>query len=153
MTQSEIEAIYGEPGDPKNQTRIIAPFPLYLSWDPKVKVRTITCHKLVAEDLLSILHDLLDCYSIDNIKRLGIDLYGGCLNVRKMRGGSKWSMHAWGIAIDLHPAKNRLQWKSDKALFAIKDYKDMIDIFEKHGWYSLGREKNYDWMHFQKIKP
>jgi hypothetical protein len=71
-----------------------------------------------------------------------------------MRGSEdKLSMHAFGAAIDLYPAKNTLKMKADTALFAKPEYKDFIDIMESYGWYSLGKYKGYDYMHFQTEKP
>jgi hypothetical protein len=105
--------------------------------------------KDVADKFLSVFNDLLDHYGLDEIQRLGIDLYGGCFNYRKMRGGSSWSKHSWGIAIDLDPARNLLRESARTARFARQEYQPMIDIFYKHGFVSLGVEKNYDWMHFE----
>jgi hypothetical protein len=107
------------------------------------------CHKDVADAFLAVFNELLEHYGYQRIVELGIDLYGGCFNYRKMRGGDSWSAHSWGIAIDLDPARNTLKETSNTARFARPEYKDMIDIFYKHGFISLGREKNYDWMHFQ----
>ncbi|WP_374464150.1 M15 family metallopeptidase [Chryseobacterium sp.] len=125
------------------------PYPMRIAWDVEKSVKKISCHKDIAEPLKTVLNDLLSVYGYDRIRELGIDLYGGCFNFRKMRGGSSYSVHSWGLAIDLDPERNQLKETSQTARFARPEYRPMINIFYKHGFVSLGREKNYDWMHFQ----
>jgi hypothetical protein len=153
MNTQEIISKFGQPGENKNFTTIQLPYPMRIAWDTSVSVTKMTVHKLAADSLRCIFLELLDVYGYDEIKRLGIDLFGGCYNFRKMRGGSKWSVHSWALAIDLDPSRNKLREKARTARFARPEYNNMIDIFYKHGWYSLGVEKDYDWMHFQFIKP
>jgi hypothetical protein len=149
LTTTQIKAKYGEPGDISNLTQINLPYPMTIAWDKKHSISKLQCHKGVADQLRLIFQEILDTYGLDEIKKLGIDLYGGCYNYRKMRGGNEWSRHSWGIAIDLDPERNKLKETSKTARFARPEYKKMIDIFYKHGFESLGIEKNYDWMHFQ----
>jgi len=148
-TQNAIKK-YGFPNENPNYLTVLnLPYPMRLAWDKNVFVKKITCHKLVSNKLELIFKDILNNYGIDKIKELGIDIYGGCFNFRKMRGGNDYSRHSWGIAIDLDPERNLLKETSKTARFARPEYKPMIDIFYKHGFVSLGREKNYDWMHFE----
>ena len=128
---------------------ITLPYPMRLAWDVDTKVTKMSCHKLVADKFLAVFNDLLKHYGLAKIQELGIDLFGGCFNFRKMRGGTDWSKHSWAIAIDLDPARNLLKETSRTARFARPEYKPMIDIFYKHGFISLGVEKNFDWMHFE----
>ena len=125
------------------------PYPMRIAWDTDTTVSRIRCHKDVASKFEAVFKDILDHYGLAKIKELGIDLFGGCFNYRKMRGGSAWSKHAWGIAVDLDPARNTLKETSKTARFARPEYKAMIDIFYKHGFISLGRERNMDFMHFE----
>ena len=151
MTTQQITKKYGPP----NETgvgylvKIQLPYPMRLAWDTDTTVTIMMCHKLVADKFKAAFTEILDHYGYKQIRELGIDLFGGCFSYRKMRGGSAWSTHSWGIAIDLDPARNKLKETSRTARFARTEYKAMIDIFYKHGFESLGREKNYDWMHFQ----
>lgn len=149
MSQDKIEKIYGKSCDTKNLTMIDSPFELIIAWDKTKKTKRIQCHKLIASKLKAALTEILNEYGIDKIKELEINVFGGVYNCRLMRGGTKPSMHSWGLALDLNPDKNQLKWGKDKAQFAKPEYKKMIDIFYKHGFISLGREKNYDWMHFE----
>ena len=150
ITTSQATNKYGIPTkNPDYLVTLNLPYPMRLSWDRNVKVNKIQCHKLVAGKLNSIFTEIKLVYGYEKIVELGIDLYGGCFNFRAMRGGSEFSRHSWGIAIDIDPERNQLKETSKTARFARPEYKPMIDIFYKNGFVSLGREKNYDWMHFE----
>ena len=71
------------------------PYPMRLAWDLNTKVKRISVHKLVAENFKAVFNDLLAHYGYEKIVELGIDLYGGTFNFRKMRGGTDWSKHSW----------------------------------------------------------
>jgi hypothetical protein len=151
MTTKQIIAKYGKPnvtGEGYLVT-IQLPYPMRIAWDTDTSVTRMRCHKLVADKFLAVFNEIHREYGYAKIKELGIDLFGGCFNFRKMRGGNDWSTHSWGISIDLDPARNQLKETSKTARFARPEYKKMIDIFYKHGFISLGRERNFDWMHFQ----
>lgn len=150
LTDQQIISKYGEPGDVNNLTKLLLPYPMRIAWKPEASVNAIQCHRLIANPLSNVLSELKDYYGYEKIKELGIDLFGGVVNVRLMRGSkTKWSRHSWGIAIDLNPEQNQLKWKAPQAKFSEPVYKEMIDIFYKHGFMSLGREQDRDYMHFE----
>lgn len=135
---------FGRVGE--HQAKLVLPYPMRLAWDLDVTVRRFTCHEKVRDSLGSCLRRILDHYgSIDEVRSAGMDLFGGCLNVRKKRGGSTWSIHSWGAAIDLDPANNKLRWNRERATMP----EEIMDIFESEGWTSLGRATDRDYMHFQ----
>jgi len=150
LTTQQIIAKYGTPNEDGTYLETITlPYPMRLSWDTKTVITKMRCHKLVKQNFLNVFNDLLSTYGLKKIQELGIDLFGGCFNFRKMRGGSDWCRHSWGVAIDLDPDRNQLKETSKTARFARPEYKPMIDIFYKNGFVGLGVEKNYDWMHFE----
>lgn len=146
---SELVKFYGAVG--ANQVLLTLPYKMKLAWDLKTEVTRISCNAKVKDSLERIFKKTLAHYGLEKIKELRLDIFGGCLNVRKMRGGSAWSMHSWGIAVDLDPDNNKLKWGKDKATFAKSEYEPFWKIVEEEGWRSLGRTKNYDFMHFEAI--
>ena len=151
MTTTEVKKKYGEPnitGEGYLST-VILPFPMRLAWDTNQKISKIRCHKLITDNMTKAFDSVIKNYTYKQIVELGIDLYGGVFNYRKMRNGSRLSMHSWGLAIDLDPANNQLKWGRDKARFAKEEYKPLMEAFYSNGFINLGVEKNYDWMHFE----
>lgn len=146
QTQASLNAFYGKVGT--NQTTIETPYPLKIAWNLKSKTNTIRCHQKVADSLVIVLNNVKAAYGKD-VSRLNLDVFGGCLNVRPMRGGTKMSTHSWGIALDFDPENNQLKWKKDRAKFARPEYDTWWSIWEAEGWVSLGRRRDYDWMHVQ----
>ena len=146
-TMSELQKFYGKVGT--NQVRLTTPYPMVLAWDKKVTIKSIMCHSLVSKSLGRVLENVADIYTEEEITKHGFNLFGGCLNVRKIRGGNRWSTHAWGIAIDFDPARNGLRTKWKDAYLSKPECAGFVQAFENESWYSLGRKKDYDAMHFQ----
>jgi hypothetical protein len=147
QNEASMNAFYGEVGT--NQGKCNSPYPLKLAWDLSKTVNRFTCHEKVAPVIERILKKVLDHYGLEEIQRLRLDLWGGALNVRKMRGGTKWSTHSWGTSVDWDPSNNKLKWGKDKATLAHPDYDFWWKCWEEEGAVSLGREQDRDWMHVQ----
>jgi len=147
-SEEAMISVYGKQGT--RQIDCTLPYPLKTAWNQSEIVTSIKCHERVCASLQRVFKRISENYSWYQIQRFGFDLYGGCLSVRKKRGGTSWSTHAWGCAIDLDPDRNQLKWGKDKAFFAHPESKKFIDIWYEEGWKNLGVEQNYDWMHFQK---
>jgi nitrogenase molybdenum-iron protein alpha/beta subunit len=75
---------------------------------------------------------------------------------RKVRGANRQSAHSYGMTIDIAVAKSDYWlWKNpgkketDKIVYANKFPKELVLIFEKHGFIWGGRWYHYDTMHFE----
>ena len=150
LNTKQIIQIYGQPNQQGSYlTTIQLPYPMRLAWDKKTSVTKMRVHKKAAQDFTNVFNELLKVYGLQKIQELGIDLFGGCFAFRAMRGGSDYSRHSWGIAIDLHPEANSLKTPYSKSLFSKPEYNELHRIFEKNGFINLGKTKGYDAMHFE----
>lgn len=148
--ESQMLEYYGQPGS--NQVLIDWPWPLRLSWDKNTVIKRFQCHARVKDSLLSVAEQVMNEYSLDEIVNLRLDLWGGCLNVRAKRGGTSLSTHAYGVAIDWDPERNALRATRQTAALARPEYEAWWQAWTDHGWLSLGKARDYDWMHVQAAR-
>ncbi|WP_415881464.1 hypothetical protein ACMXYX_09505 [Neptuniibacter sp. QD72_48] len=150
--ESDLTHYYGEPGQVP-LAKATCPWELRLDWNLNQTTRSISIHESLKDNLESVLTQVHDHYGPAGIREYGLDRYGGSYNPRKKRGSvSAWSTHAWGIALDWFPSQNKLRWRSDRASLAKEELDPWWDIWESHGWLSLGRSEDRDWMHVQAAK-
>lgn len=145
--QREMISFYGQPGT--NLTKARFPIAMRIAWAPDKHVRTFTCHTLCKDAFESIFKEALKHYGEKEFRRLNLDMYGGCYNKRRIRGGRSWSTHAFGAAMDIWPNKNGMWVRAPKAPLSKPEYEAWWKIVEAHGAVSLGRTIGRDWCHFQ----
>lgn len=146
--QADVGLFYGARGG--SLVNLDLPFPMRLAWDLNVIVDRFKVHAKVHDSAKRAFARIATDYPTEKVRTdTGINVFGGCFNIRKMRGGSSWSMHSWAIAIDFDPARNQLSWGSGKARLAQPDCEKFFKAWEAEGWTSLGRARNYDFMHVQ----
>ena len=153
--QRVLKEIYGDPGQGRLDHKMVnVPVPFTMKWYTGSTVSNIKIHENVAGQLASALSSIKSHYGQAELDRLRIThSYAGSHVHRTKRGGSEWSTHAYGIAMDFNSAENGLNLGANRALFAGPEYRAFLDIMEQNGFYNLGRYKNYDYMHFQAAVP
>ena len=149
--QQDARSFYGSPGT--NHAKLVLPFPMFLAWDLKTEIKTFTINKKCLESAQRAFAVIAQAYPTAKDRRaLGIDLFGGCFNDRPMRGGSQPSMHSYACAIDFDPERNQLKWTHTQARLAKPDAAPFWKAWEDEGWLSLGKARDFDWMHVQAAR-
>lgn len=147
--QSEVRrgnSMFGKPGDESNLVSIVPPYTLY--YEGKA-LRSIRVHRAIASHVQDALREVLEHYGAEKIHALGFDRYSGSYNYRSTAAGRSLSMHAWGIALDFAAESNAYATKAPRASLSAPACAKWWEIWESHGAVSLGRARDYDWMHLQ----
>ena len=153
--QSECDAFYGNPRgaagksnpawESTNLIRVPCPWDLRMG-DSSIKA--ITIHKKCADSLSYVLDSVWSDIgqSQEEADRLGYSTFSGSFAFRKIRAGSRLSMHAYGCAIDFDAPHNALG--SVKHRFSAND--PLIRRFKEECWVWGGDWKTRpDAMHIQ----
>jgi peptidoglycan hydrolase-like protein with peptidoglycan-binding domain len=153
--QNDVGTYYGQPKTPSITANLVTlklPFKFRIDYNLRQKTNKVTVHKKASDSLERGLIAVFQHYGEDRWRELGLDRYAGAYNPRRMRGGSKWSMHAYGCAIDFYAEPNGLRMKCPQALFCGAAYKPFLDIMEQHEWLPAIRLWGKDAMHFQRAR-
>jgi len=144
--QASLRAFYGAPGDESNLVTVTFPYPMFYEGKRTFKTRV---NRKCADSLLRVLSAIGKSYGTDRGTMEEAEDYGGVYNFRLKRGGSSYSLHAYGAAIDLDADDNtfRDNWpmKADMPL-------SIMEEFAREGWISAGAFWGYDAMHHQATK-
>lgn len=166
--QRDCDKFYGNPRNPAdpalpsraweaaNLTVIETPFTLYYAGKPTTHVRI---HKLVAPSLAKVFKTIWTVAGQHQklVDEWGASVYGGSYCYRQMRGLNTLSMHSYGCAIDLDPARNALHNRKPHFTPGCP----VVQAFLSEGWtwggdwdgdHSSADEPRADGMHFQAAR-
>jgi hypothetical protein len=148
--QKDVERFFGPAAGPQCTAGVVnLPYAMKVAWNLDQTITSFRCHEAVADSATRVLNRVAGAYSAEDIKRLGFDIWSGCFSNRKKRGGTTLSMHAYGMAIDFDDTRNQLKWGRNRASLASPDCDTWWRLWEEEGWLSLGRARDFDWMHVQ----
>ncbi|WP_176083105.1 M15 family metallopeptidase [Martelella sp. HB161492] len=153
--QRDCISFYGDPANdvPGRLVTVPVPWDCRASWNLNLRITRLRLHEKVADSAARCLEKAGRRFGSEARHTLGLDLCGGSYAKRRMRGGSSWSMHAFGCAIDWDPDRNGLHTHAPAARLSHDDALPWWrEIWEAEGWVSLGRHADYDWMHVQAAR-
>lgn len=141
--------VYGDPRDSTELVKVPTPYLLNISFLPGERRSHLWAHRKVADSLGTVLDRVRNHFGLDEIDRLGLNVFGGDHMDRQMTGAARWSLHAWAIAYDFDPKNNAYRMSKQQARFAHPAYDDWWRLWREEGWFAMGPERDFDFMHVQ----
>jgi len=143
--QASLKRFYGDPAKGEVEPRLVpidvTGMGIQYSGKPVTKINV---HERCADSLLAALRAITALPDSDG--RWVLRKYAGVYNHRPMRGGTNWSLHAYGAAIDLAPDTNglRAHWPTNSDMPI-----EVMEEFARQGWKSAGAFWSRDAMHHE----
>lgn len=154
--QHECDKFFGNPRgrngtasikwERENLVPVVPPYQMFYAGKP---IKSFRMHRKCAAATLKALSAIRDATKGDKalLTESGANVFGGSFNYRLMRGGNRLSMHSYGCAIDLDPARNAFHDTTPNFLkypFIIKAFEDVGAV-----WGGRWSGRACDGMHFQ----
>jgi len=118
LKSNECSKVLGDPRTNEAKYMVLWNVPVNLL-QGKIPKR-IYCNKRMIEPLTKAFSDIISKGLVDELTS-----WDGCFNVRPIRGyNSVWSLHSWGIAIDINAKANRLGTKGNISSALVKCFTD-----------------------------
>ena len=141
----------------------------FINFSGNEDIGYLQVHKNVKDEVINIFNEIkelgfpifnmvtIDKYDYDDKKSVVSNNSSG-YNFRFVNGSTKLSNHAIGLAIDINPKQNPWLHPSALNIFpyvpgekgTIESGSDIVNIFNKWGWFWGGNWKNPDYQHFFK---
>lgn len=147
---NEMRRLFGDPKTIEDRlvfVNVPKLLPLYIL--PNIKILRIRSHPKCALNLELALHAIANSLDSAEVAATGFNLFGGSYVNRNMRGSSKLSAHAFGVAFDFSPLLNGLRVPFGRASFSTPTGLDIIDIFKTYDFVNYGQKFGFDAMHFE----
>jgi len=138
--QIEIDRNTGKPSrswEGVYLSRMPLPYAMRLAVMPEVVLNHCTIHTEVESSLVKIFHEILEKMGPEGIRDAGADFIGETYAFRAREGSAELSMHAYGAAITIDPARNLYGEPYDPEKGMI--HPDVVRAFESNGWLWGGR--------------
>lgn len=133
VTQQDCFDKYGDPHNHFNMILWNVPAEYLVGVIP----RRIYCNKDIVKPLEKTFENLIITGHIEELKT-----WDGCYCIRQIRNGKGYSLHSWGIAVDVNAFENQMGTAGKLSI-------DFIKCFVNAGFINGLSFKRFDPMHFE----
>jgi hypothetical protein len=140
VTSRQCFAKWGDPNTREDEGKYMVLWDVPTSLEIGVIPKRLYCNRAMIEPLTKAFNNIISRGLINQLKT-----WDGCFNIRKKRGATSQSLHAWGIAIDINAAWNPFGKKGNMS-------PELVKCFTDAGFDWGGTWSKPDFMHFQLAK-